>query len=65
MMTKLIAIAIVVFTALLVVSHLRNLAQDTLLAIHKTAFRVANSDRVVQNLAYAALWVLIFTLAMP
>ncbi len=63
MMTTFIAMAVMVGSTLLVLSNLRLVAQDTLQVMRDVSTRVIGSGRFWQNLAFAALWALIFALA--
>ncbi len=62
-MTSLIAITILVGSTLMVLSNLRLVAQDTLTVVRQATYRLLGAGRLWQNVAYGALWVLIFALA--
>ncbi len=63
MIMSLIALAILALSALLVVGHLRMLAQDTFMVLRGFATQARTRGQFPSLLAFAALWMLIFSLS--
>ncbi|KMK66751.1 hypothetical protein [Puniceibacterium sp. IMCC21224] len=63
MMTSLLALLVLLGSALLVLSNLRLVAQDTLQVLRDVMTQLSLNGRLAPNLAFGMLWILIFTLS--
>lgn len=63
MLTTTLALLVLLGSALLVISHLRVVVQDTYTAVVTCAMRARAGGRLVPRMAFVALWVLIFALS--
>ncbi|MBP0482278.1 hypothetical protein [Sagittula salina] len=63
MMTTTLALLILFGSALLVLGNLRVVVQDTLATISSCAVRARVSGQMIPRMAFALLWLLIFTLS--
>lgn len=63
MMITLLAIAILVTSALLVLGNLRSVIQDTVSTVSAGAQRARDSGVFFQRLAFLGLWIMIFALS--
>ncbi|MGY9049342.1 hypothetical protein P775_10930 [Puniceibacterium antarcticum] len=60
-----LAIAVLALSTLMALSHLRPLMRDTVQALRAATTRILYSGRARQNLAFGALWMLIFVMSLP
>ncbi|MFZ5964756.1 hypothetical protein ACOXXX_17575 [Thalassococcus sp. BH17M4-6] len=62
MMYSLLALAVILGSVFLVLANLRLVAHDTFQVLRDTARNASRSGQLLPNMAFAALWLLIFAL---